>query len=103
MLKSQGWGRDQGVLTGAGILKTNLSGPGIKRESRSISDIYPIIQLISSPHIITFNHFAILFLMLYGYSISNITISNAKIGPLFYFTLNIEYLYNRVQTRVFTM
>ena len=33
--------------------------------------------------------------MLYGYNISNI--SNVKIGPLFYFTLNIESLYNRLQ------
>ena len=33
--------------------------------------------------------------MLSGYIISNI--SNAKIDPLFYFTLNIEYLNNRLQ------
>ena len=33
--------------------------------------------------------------MLYGYLISNI--SNAKIGPLFYFTLNVESLYNKSQ------
>ena len=32
--------------------------------------------------------------MLYGYIISNI--SNAKIGSLLYFTLNIESLYNRI-------
>ena len=40
--------------------------------------------------------FAILLFMLYGYLISNI--SNAKIGPLFYFTLNVEFLYNRLQS-----
>ena len=34
--------------------------------------------------------------MLYGYLISNT--SNAKIGPLFYFTLSVESLYNRLQS-----
>ena len=33
--------------------------------------------------------------MLYGCLISNI--SNAKIGPLFYFTPNVKSLYNRLQ------
>ena len=34
--------------------------------------------------------------MLYGYFISNT--SNGKMGPLFYFTLSAESLYNRLQS-----
>ena len=36
--------------------------------------------------------------MLNGNLISNI--SNAKFGPLFYFTLNVKSLYNRLQTLI---
>ena len=51
---------------------------------------------VRNGYITAFSRFIILLFMLYGYLISNI--SNAKISPLFYFTLNVESLYNKLQS-----
>ena len=52
--------------------------------------------MVANGYITAFTRFVILLFMLYGYLISDI--SNAKIGPLFYFTLNVESLYTKLQS-----
>ena len=47
-------------------------------------------------YITAFTRFVISFFMIYGYLIGNI--SNAEIGTLLYFTLNVESLYNIFQS-----
>ena len=47
-------------------------------------------------YITAFTRFVILFFKLYGYFVNNI--SNGKNSPLLSFTLNVESLYNRLQS-----
>ena len=66
--------------------------------ARTLTTVNPtqFLGFGSNCYITIFTRFEILFFMLNVYFISNT--SNAKMGPLFYFTLSAESLYNRLQS-----